>query len=673
MHEDLKTLYLGGNLVLEKNVTPDEMRNLVHSMYDCGLRLIRVYPYWAHVEETKGEYQLESYDALFAQAEKMGMKILFTFKPNSPPWWMDLTTSFNLVDYHGLEAPDYMETLLKYVEHVVNRYKSSPALLAWCVWNEPRMSLPNVFDECTLAEYRKFLRREYGGDIHALNELYFKQYSSFDEIPQPPLNAKLDMAEHADIYKFATDTLARIVGKLSSFVKSIDPVHPTHFNTHNVEQQSVLRSHNLWKEVKSTDFPGISVYGNFIDRWPCGCIQNGAYISLLRSASNNPDEIFWVTEMQGGPGVYTSPQISNATRNDLRLNMWEYIGGGAKACVFWAFTPTIRGEWSLLGINGAPTERTRTVKEIFDVIEKNRELFDGASPEKNDVYILSSETTMIHDALLGRSKDYDSDRCTYAHSHALLGAHILISKLGYTCGYVDEEKFLLEGIPQNAVLVAPSCTCLKKDTVKALDTFVKNGGTLIADSLFGWKDEHCLVNGEGIKIANEIFGAAWNDIYDVRSTTKILDKDGLEPFKPYFVRCIFENNENTVCCYETGDAAVVAHTYGKGRAMRIGTEIFRRHLTTDMTRAAEFIKPLLPDTHINGVWLANAEDRFRIHVLHAKGKRIAVLLNYSEEEKIADIRGAEGLRALDLETGESLKESCVSVLPMDIRILCIGE
>ena len=76
-YNELNTIFLGADLCLEKNITADRMRQLVNKMYNCGLRLVRLYPYWAHIEEVEGKYRLEAYDACFKEAEKLGMKVIY--------------------------------------------------------------------------------------------------------------------------------------------------------------------------------------------------------------------------------------------------------------------------------------------------------------------------------------------------------------------------------------------------------------------------------------------------------------------------------------------------------------------------------------------------------------------------------------------------------------------
>jgi|LSQX01.1.fsa_nt_gb beta-galactosidase GanA len=671
----LNRIYLGGEFCLRKNVTCQQMLDYVHGLYEGGMRLIRVYPYWAHIEETKGVFELEPYDVCFKEAERLGMSIVFTFKPNSPPWWMGITSSYNLDDYPHVDEPEYWDAFLNYVRHIVRRYKDSPALLAWCVWNEPRITIPTQMKPQMLKEYRDFLRRRYNNDIQELDRLYFYQYGSFDEInpvekSENP-NGRRDMPEHMDFYRFATETLARKLKSISDAIKEIDPDHFTHINTHSTDCQPITLSHNIWKESESVDFIGTSNYPHYSDEFPDSARMNAFNCSLMKSATRDPDQRFWITEMQGGPAIYTghTSGISVPEPEDLKLALWDYIGGGARACIYWSYTPTVRGEWQLCGFDGAATRRSRATREVFEQIEKNRALLESTTLEQPDVYILSCEASLIHDVLLGRPGGIEHPMEGTAHAHAQIGAHAFFTRMGYVCGFIDESRLEKEGLPANTVLVAPACTCLSRGTLLAMEKFVQEGGTLIADSLFGWKDEYAWIDPDNMHIADRIFGAKWIDFGDVRPGVKVYNSDGSEAWTPWFIRAVFEESPSVICRYSTGGGAAALNRYGKGKALRFGTDIFRRSLSADMSAAEPLIAPLLPAERKNGVWLGNHLDSLKLHIMHGKDEKVLVLVNYGDFEQTAQLNGLENIRLADMDADMVVSASSVIVPARSVRLL----
>lgn len=666
--DDLNKIYLGGNLCLDKDVSPERMRFLVRKMYDCGLRLIRVYPYWAHIEETKGNYNLCAYDACFEEAEKLDMKIFFTFKPNSPPYWMNLTSSYNLDDYPNLEEPEYFNQFLEYVKHVVNRYKNSPATLAWCVWNEPRMTIPCDCGEYTLFEYRKYLKERYR-KIENLNKLYFKQYSSFDEIERIKDFNKSDMPEKTDWLRFSIETLSRIIGKIASAVKKLDPVHPTHINTHNSEFQKPKNAHNMYKESTQVDFPGLSAYPGYTDAnsWMCTANMDGFFTAFMRGYAK--DKLFWMTELQGGPAIftYTTSGPSCPEKSDLTLQLWDCIGGGAKACVYWSFTPTVRGEWALLGLLDNNTERCDAIKDAFNLIKKHRNLFDNSTYNSADIYILASESSRIHDHILGKGDD-----C--AQSTSIVATVMLVEQLGYSAQVIDEDAVINGELPDNSVLIAPTCTAIKTETLKKIDKFVFNGGTFIADFLFAWKNDYCMVSNENIEISNKIFGANWIDILDAKDNKLTYFLDGNEGYKVLGARSIFENANNVICTYEDGKISTVFNNYGKGKALRFGSLVFRNaYYPNDkslrLDKVKDILKNVLPEKRQNGIYLKNANEKFRLQVLNSGESKIIFLLNYSYDKIKAQLLCDNPKKLIDLQSDEIYDFDKIVVAPRSVRLL----
>ena len=175
-------LRIGSHLYLRRDMSEAEIFAAIGKMREIGMNVVRVYPYWADVETARGEYDFTRVDACYRACEKFGLGVLHTFKLNAPPAWMNLTRSFNLDDFGDLDSPAFRDALKKFVVRSVERYGKSPALVAWCPWNEPRFPMPQKFEPYALDAYRDGL------------ELHFESGGKCADFLADLLSGELEMA-----------------------------------------------------------------------------------------------------------------------------------------------------------------------------------------------------------------------------------------------------------------------------------------------------------------------------------------------------------------------------------------------------------------------------------------------------------------------------------------------
>jgi hypothetical protein len=108
---------------------------------DLNLKLVRIPAYWNLTESKQGEYNFENLDFQLDEAKKHGAKVLLAVGRRLPRWpechepgWLK-----------ELSIPAQENAQLSYVETVVNRYASHPAVSGWQVENEPFLA---GFGEC---------------------------------------------------------------------------------------------------------------------------------------------------------------------------------------------------------------------------------------------------------------------------------------------------------------------------------------------------------------------------------------------------------------------------------------------------------------------------------------------------------------------------------------------
>ena len=162
----------------------------------------------------------------YRACEKFGLGVLHTFKLNAPPAWMNLTRSFNLDDFGDLDSPAFRDALKKFVVRSAERYAKSPALVAWCPWNEPRFPMPQRFAPYALDAYRDHLKRRHDGKLENLNAIYFHRFPTWEKVfePDAPIQPQtlMDYPERMDFLAFQGDMLARLLKDVESWINEVD-------------------------------------------------------------------------------------------------------------------------------------------------------------------------------------------------------------------------------------------------------------------------------------------------------------------------------------------------------------------------------------------------------------------------------------------------------------------
>lgn len=101
----------------------------LNAVADMGFGVIRKGVYWSSVEKTKGAYSFSNYDALFAQADALGLTIVATLYGGN--------TLYNdqVPNANGITTEEGRQGFANFAAAVAERYKDYDII--WEVWNEP--------------------------------------------------------------------------------------------------------------------------------------------------------------------------------------------------------------------------------------------------------------------------------------------------------------------------------------------------------------------------------------------------------------------------------------------------------------------------------------------------------------------------------------------------------
>lgn len=110
---------------------------------DLGVRHLRLAAHWPMVEPRPNIYDFTELDYQIQKAEEAGATVILAVGRRLPRW-----PECHVPEWaQNLTSQERQAEQLRMVEHVVNRYKNSPAVVMWQVENEPFLEV-FAFEHC---------------------------------------------------------------------------------------------------------------------------------------------------------------------------------------------------------------------------------------------------------------------------------------------------------------------------------------------------------------------------------------------------------------------------------------------------------------------------------------------------------------------------------------------
>ena len=267
----------------------------------------------------------------------------------------------------------------------------------------------------------------------------------------------MDYPSYVDWKEFNIDNLCDQLRWIGGRVRQLDPHHPTHANPHGLLGCLPAAGQDLWREAKTVDFlgarctrPGISaIFGrdDFGVAYAC-CVDQ------VRSVSHGRP--WWVTELQGGPTVFTGKRAMTPTRRETHPLAVGRRGRRRQGDRLLALEPAHLGreggEWALLGLDGRPTDRLLAVKDFARATWPRCQSWQRAVPQRAKVAILYSRPTLLLGDMEGQNvgRQKDSLLSLWGCYRALLESHV-------PADFIDVDELKAGRAADYDVLYLPHC------------------------------------------------------------------------------------------------------------------------------------------------------------------------------------------------------------------------
>jgi beta-galactosidase len=604
---------------------------------------------WSYLEPAPNQWDFSLYDTAFRAAEKYHVRIIATLTPSGPP-------PFDGGDGNQgvgiLPSEQSRRLAAAYIAKVVQHYRNSSALDTWLLVNEPGQ--PPAANAAAVDAFRTWLAQRYLS-IGNLNSTWGTAYTGFAEA-EPPRSAEgwnrnleLDWREFWEGYQTAQ------LHWLADQVRLNDRIHPLHMNPAGLISNLAGLSDNLpaWRSFLDTLGCSIHPAWHFRlldrDRYALGV----SYINDLVRGSIEPKP-YWVTELQGGNNIYSSPRPMEPTSQDIAQWVWTSLGAGADRVIFWLLNARREGvesgEWSLLDFEGNPSARLTTAAAIARIVHEHEAFFSQAHPYRSPVTILLSLETMTFEEVY--HEEDDPARTQDAHILEALGFYEALSRLGPPprIKYFDDYDWSGDAT-EHRVAILPDVRELTADQIRSLQAFVSHGNTLLITGLTGFYGPHAkawplagfpLATVTGGKLKEVHLRTTTPEVsLNVPPDTKLPSRFWVSTTVPVSAKIIGQQDGEAI--------ALEQDSPGGGRVIWIPSPIGIGAWLSDAEPLAKYLQAILPDALGAATFaFSQPEKGCLLRTLENSGTYVTVITNGTAEAKSCAMNAPAGLYATAL-------------------------
>ncbi|MGH9453398.1 MAG: beta-galactosidase trimerization domain-containing protein, partial [Terriglobia bacterium] len=355
------------------------------------------------------------------------------------------------------------------------------------------------------------------------------------------------------------------------------------------------------------------------------------YVDLLASAAGAKP--WWVTELQGGPTLYTGHRSMNPTTGELTRWLWDVFGAGGRGVVFWLWNPRVLGreggEWQMVSLNGVPSDRVTAARRVLEAL-KRMPLLAEATPLPPKTAILYNRETMLLIEIDGQTQNRSNEALW-----SLIGCYEALRRKHVPVTFIDLQQLKSGEASHYDLLFIPYSYAIDDHAVAALREFVRNGGTLWADGLTAWKNEYGVIRPSLPGGLRDAFG--WESY--------VADIEPVE--KPYSVTSSHEiggelwditlrlRGADVLLKDPNGRPFATQHTFGKGKTIYYGAAVALSYYHRGNPVVRDWIAAYAAQSNPGSlVHVLKASEQVGFRVLHHPSGPFVILTNWGENDAV---------------------------------------
>lgn len=577
-----------------------------------GFNTVRTWVSWADAEPTEGKYDFTHLSKLMELANREGLRVIIQVYVDSAPDWVGqkfgpdaLIEAQNGQKLIPQAAPGYAIDNPGVRQAIANFYSAAarvaiqyPNFYGWDVWSEPALVnwivRPWVahaqygFNPYTQDRFRQWLRQRYG-TLDKLNAAWGRHFTAWSEVSAPRFSTILSYTDFIDWKLFLYDKAAADMRLKYDAIRRVDASHviTAHASPPSIlaTPMSGIDTFDDFRQARVLDYYGLSMYpyhNNRSGNWTSWMLQLQPDFSY---AANKQHGGFYVGELQAGQGTVGLKIGDHIVPGDEREWIWTAIAAGAKAINIYAYYPMSTGYesggYGLINLDGTLTPRAKEAGEIARTVTKYSRLFADSTPVQPQVALLYNPLSQM----IGGYNNVGND-VSMLPSKSLIGYYRYFVQHNIPVTFIDRAELSAKDLARYRLVIVPNSLVLTQQAASELAAYVRAGGHLVGEARMAWNNEKGeaspRIPGLGL---SEVFGV---DEAKVEKHAQVAFKiagagspltqgiagqtvqgaffaESLKPLAAAGARV------QVLAAFDDGTPAMTAATYGKGKALYIGS------------------------------------------------------------------------------------------------------
>ncbi|RWI92615.1 beta-galactosidase [Mesorhizobium sp.] len=660
-------------------------------MAAAGVNTVRMGEFAWHIfEPREGKFEFGLFDRAIELLGRAGIDTIMCTPTATPPRWLTVNYPEVLrVDMNGrasshgsrqhadTTSPVFRAHSRRITRAMAEHYRHNPRVIGWQTDNELNTTVSESFAPSTRLEFQKYLQKAYG-TIEALNfawggHFWATAYDDFSQIDLPrPLMPSYPSPGHVqDYHRFLAAATAAFQ---HDQVEILRAANPDWFIFHNLGQLADIDFRGQFGQ--DLDFIGFDIYPMLYDemrRTGGHAATQALHLDICRAYSGN----FIVPEQASGFGSQPGFSTMTPEPGEMRRMAMTSVARGADGVMFFRWRPAHFGaEIYWMGVidhDDVPRRRYDEASRFFHEIAAAKEQILGTAV-RMDLGIAGADFDNQE-----AHKTYPIGLPSPLEDATLFHRHCYQN--GIACGFIHPE----DDLSRLKALYVPHWVMWKDEWNEAVETFVRNGGTLILSALSATRDENnhiireqapgkALAALSGVRVAEfgrvvpeggsglfPLFRPAPMGAYAPpplpasSAERKYLFTLGNEEFQAAHLFEVLDVAPDTEVLgiwsnrFAAGSPAITARQVGQGRVVYVGTYLTPQltEKLVDVVLAKAGIAPLLPDLPAGvEVSVREADDRRLMFVLNTT--EVAVIVpNVPKGLDLLTGKAVEGTLQLD--------------------------